>query len=225
MIFLAILLMTFSLSADSINPLIVKIEKVEEEKILEIRLANLQNQNTQISILDVEGKSWYFHNVSNEVGYANRYNLDGMPDNDYVVFIKNKNGKHFQAFSMEGIAVRFYDIQNAWPVKNLTASLGNHEMKDTPQLFVKVNADENCTVGVRVGNLKKAPASIRLFSDSGTRITTIKVNNEPAYAKNWDLQKLADGHYFLYIQSDNIGFVQSLVINNNNVELGLAQRL
>lgn len=223
--FIAAITMAFALNANSINPVIVKIDKAEQGKTLELRLANLQNQNTQISILDVEGKSWYFQNISREVGFAMKYNLEGMPDNDYVVFIKNKDGQHFQAFSMEGNGIRFYDPQNAGSLKNLTASLENYEMKEVPKLITKITAEENRSLGVCITNLKEAQVTLRLFSDSGTKIQTEKVENEHAYAKKWGLQNVVDGNYFLYIGSEDATIVQSIKVERNKVRIGAAQRL
>lgn len=217
--------MVFTLNATSINPVIVSIKKSDDAKALEIRLANLEMKNTQISILDAEGKSWYFHNVSKDVGYSTKLNLEGMPDNDYVVFVKNKKGQHFQAFSMEGEGITFFQFQNAGTIKNLTASLESYEMKDAPRLITKVTPETNRSLNVRVANLKKAPTTLRLFSDSGTKIQTVKVANEHAYAKNWDLQNVADGNYFLYIESENSKVVQSIKVKGNNVEIGEVQRL
>jgi len=217
--------MVFTLNANSINPVIVSIEKSDDAKALEIRLANLEMKHTQITLLDAEGKSWYFHNVSKDVGYSAKLNLEGMPDNDYVVFIKNKKGQHFQAFSMEGEDITFFQLQNAGSIKNLTASLENYEMKETAQLISKVTAEMNRSLGVRIANLKEAPTTLRLFSDGGTKIQTEKVANEHAYAKNWDLQNVADGNYFLYIESGNTTVVQSIKVKGNNVEIGAVQRL
>ncbi len=217
--------MVFTLNANSINPVIISIKKSDDAKALEIRLANLEMKNTQISILDVEGKSWYFQNISREVGFATNFNLEGMPDNDYVVFIKNKNGQHFQAFSMEGKEITFFELQNTGSIKNLTASLENYEMKDSPQMIVKVTSEANRSLGVRVANLKEEPVTIRLFSDGGSKIHTEKIANKHAYAKNWDLQKVVDGNYFLYIESGNTTVVQSITVKGNNVQVGDVQRL
>ncbi len=221
----AAFIMVFSINANSIKPVIVKIKKAEQEKTLDIIVANLQNKNTQISILDVEGKSWYFQNISREVGFGMNFNLEGMPDNDYVVFIKNKNGQYFQTFSMEGNDITFFDLQNKGSTKNLTASLEKNEMKETPQLITKVTAEEKRSLGVRLANLKKAQVTLRLFSDSGSKIQTEKVDNEHAYAKKWDLQNVSDGNYFLYIESENTTIVQFIVVERSNIQIGAVQRL
>jgi len=215
----------FTLNANSINPVIVSIEKSDDAKALEIRLANLEMKNTQISILDSEGKSWYFYNVSKDVGYSAQLSLEGMPDNDYVVFIKNKKGQHFQAFSMEGEDITFFQLQNAGNIKNLTASLENYEMKDEPQLISKVIPGTNRSLNVYLANLKETHAMLRLFSDSGTKIQTENIDDEHAYAKSWDLQNVADGNYFLYIESGNTTVVQSISVKGNKVEVGAIQRL
>jgi len=217
--------MVFTLNANSINPVIISIKKSDDAKALEIRLANLEMKNTQISILDVEGKSWYFHNISKDVGFSTKLNLEGMPDNDYVVFIKNKNGQHFQAFSMEGKEITFFALQNNGNIKNLTASLENYEMKDAAQMIVKVTGEANRSLGVRVANLKEESVTFRLFSDGGSKIHTEKIANEHAYAKNWDLKKVVDGNYFLYVESGNTTVVQSITVKGNNVQVGDVQRL
>ena len=226
MILLITLIATvFTLNANSINPVIVSVEKAEGEKALEIRLANLEMKHTQIALLDTDGKSWYFHNVSKDVGYSAKLNLEGMPDNDYVVFIKNKKGQHFQAFSMEGEAINFFQLQNAGNIKNLTASLENYEMKEATQMITKVTAENNRSLNVRVANLKQNATTMRLFSDSGTKIQTYNVENEHAYAKNWSLENVADGNYFLYIDSKETSLIQSISVKGNKVEVGAVQRL
>ena len=226
MILLITLIATvFTLNANSINPVIVSIEKSDDAKALEIRLANLEMKNTQIALLDTDGKSWYFHNITKDVGYSAKLNLEGMPDNDYVVFIKNKKGQHFQAFSMEGEAINFFQLQDAGSIKNLTASLENYEMKEMPRLFTKVTTENNRSLNVLVANLKKSPTTLRLFSDSGTKIQTVNVDNEHAYAKNWNLENVADGNYFLYIDSKETTLIQSISVKGKKVEVGAVQRL
>ena len=222
---IALIATVFTLNANSINPVIVSIEKASDEKALEIRLANLEMKNTQIALLDTDGKSWYFHNVKKDVGYSAKLNLEGMPDNDYVVFIKNRKGQHFQAFSMEGEVINFFQLQHTGSIKNLTASLENYEMKDAPQMIAKVTPENNRSLNVRLANLQNASTTMRLFSDSGTKVQTENVDNEHAYAKNWNLENVADGNYFLYIDSKETTLLQSISVKGNKVEVGAVQRL
>lgn len=222
---IALVATVLTLNANSINPVIVSIKKSDDAKALEIRLANLEMKHTQITLLDAEGKSWYFHNVSKGVGYSAKLNLEGMPDNDYVVFVKNKKGQQFQAFSMEGADITFFQLQNSGTIKNLTASLENYEMKETAQLITKVTVEGTQSLGVRVANLKEVPTTLRLFSDGGTTIQTEKVDGEHAYAKSWDLQNVADGNYFLFIESGKTTVIQSISVKRNKVEVGAVQRL
>ncbi len=222
---IAAVTLAFTLNATTGNPMIVKIEKGDVVKSIDIRLANLQKKNTQITILDVEGRSWYFQNISHEVGFGTSFNLEGMPNNDYLIFVNNKNGQHFQAFSMEGDEIRFYDNQSEKSVKNLTASLENVEMKDAPKLITKVTSEKDQSLNVLLANLKGASTTIRLFTDSGTTVQTIKVADEQAYAKNWDMQNVANGNYFLYIKTGEATVVQTVKVKSNNVEVGAVQRL
>ena len=126
---------------------------------------------------------------------------------------------------MEGDEIRFYDNQSEKSVKNLTASLENVEMKDAPKLITKVTSEKNQSLNVLLANLKGTSTTIRLFTDSGTNIQTVKVENEHAYAKNWDLQNVADGNYFLYIETGDATVVQSITVKRNKVNVAEAQRL
>ena len=99
------------------------------------------------------------------------------------------------------------------------------KMKEEAQMIVKVRGEMNRSLSVRVANLKNELTTLRLFSDSGTKIQTENVDNEHAYAKNWNLENVADGNYFLYIDSKETTLIQSISVKGNKVEVGAVQRL
>jgi hypothetical protein len=97
--------------------------------------------------------------------------------------------------------------------------------EDASGLITKVTAAANRSLSVHLANLKEAPATIRLFSDAGTIVQTVKLANEHAYAKSWDMQNVADGNYFLYIEAGDATVIQSITVERNNVEVSATQRL
>ena len=89
--------------------LIVRFEKGVAPNTIQVQVANLQKTRTRIAIQDLSGKVWYSEYVVKEDGYAKNLNLSGMPEGQYVVFVKNARTQCSKTFRYAAGEIVFFE--------------------------------------------------------------------------------------------------------------------
>lgn len=80
--------------------LIVKVNSLAEGLFLELRMANLLEEKTNISILGSKGETVYRETVRNENGYNKKLNLKELEDGDYSLLVIQEGVEIIQDFNI-----------------------------------------------------------------------------------------------------------------------------
>ncbi len=205
---------------------IVKIEKGEIARTIEVRLANLEKMFTKVAIQDYNGTVWFDKPVNKENGYATKLSLEGMPDGDYVLFVENKGGMWAQAFNMRGNDLAFFEVTSANESSKNFASLTSNTEVVSGKLITHITNNGDLKLGVRLANLRQRPSMLRIVN-LGVGIAFMKdIEAENGYYGELNLKGTSDGNYFLYINAYDATVVQFFTIKEGkHLALGEQQRL
>lgn len=100
---LALMLPAFSFAHAPVEPILVKTKAIDDEKV-HVRLANLQQEMTTVTLETLKGDVLYSQNVRKHNGYTISLDLAELPDGRYLlrvsqadtelqqVVVKNENG-------------------------------------------------------------------------------------------------------------------------------------
>lgn len=78
--------------------IIVRIEQFKTEKAIEVQLANLQHQYTEVAILGANGKRWFSESVRHANGYSKKLDLSRLPAGDYRCVVSGRRERHVRSF-------------------------------------------------------------------------------------------------------------------------------
>jgi hypothetical protein len=225
LIFLAafVLATGFNLFAGNGN-MIVKIEKGEQVKTIDLRIANLQGLRTNIVLEDMNGAVWFDEYAWGESGYAKKLNLNGMPNGDYVLYVKNSDDFHAQAFTVGTADIAFFKEQMEAKRGNVYAHLVAFDLGDRGSLITHFNAVGEQTLSVRLANFQKRPAIIELMGLKGGVQLRENAIGENGYAKRWNLSGLGNGEYVTYVRTLDTTVALFFRLNENHIELLQLQR-
>lgn len=208
------------------DKVIVKIEKGEIARTIEVRLANLEKMFTKVAIQDYNGTVWFDKPVNKENGYATRLNLADMPDGDYVLFVENKSGMWAQAFNMRESDVAFFEVTSANEASKNFATLTSTTEGEKGKLITHITNNGDLKLGVQLANLRQRPSKLRIIN-LGVGITFMKeIEAENGYHGQLDLKGTSDGNYFLYIKAYDATVVQFFTVEEGKqLVIGEQQRL
>lgn len=213
------ILMCFTL-LNAANPtadhLIVRLEKGVAANTIQVQAANLQKIRTQVAIQDLTGKIWYSEYIVKEKGYAKNLKLDGMPEGQYVVFVKNNKGQVARAFRYAAGEVTFFANSTPKPGQS-SIVFGSGE---APKYIARIAAAGAQSLRVQLTNLDSRGALIRLCGLGGNLVLEQTITDHSGVAKSLDLTGLAAGIYFLQLQAGGATLVQHLELTSTQIQLG-----
>jgi len=225
-IFLSVLMIFFmAVTSTQANPMnddhrmLVKIDKYSHQSI-KIQLANLEKVRTGISITDLDGKVWFSEYVWGESGYAKELNLKGMLNGFYILEVKNKMGTYIQAFTKKEESILFYKDKN-----EANTSIAQLTSNKKDRLFASVKMYDQESMAVRIANLDKHDAIIRFNYVGGVPLFSEKTQQQYAYAKKINLKGLANGIYYVYVDTEQLHMIQWIKIGKDGITLGDRQIL
>ncbi len=203
------------------NPEIIRISKGEAAKTIDIRLANLQQQLTSVVLQDMDGKCWYSESIWNEDGYSKRLDLNGMPNGYYLCYVKSRNVSHTQSFRLSESDLVFLESNGAGnPGTTFAVQTGSKR----PAL-VRITGEKDKAIRLQLANLQEQKAVIRLnILGEGIACQEV-VTGEQAFAKNINLNGMADGAYFLYVNIGGGSVIQFIDLSPAGVRLDALERL
>lgn len=196
--------------------MIVRIAPGESVRSIDVQLANLQQQRTQIAIQDVNGKLWYSEFCEKEDGYAKRLNLGGMPEGHYICFVKNRRGQSAQAFRLSAGGLSFFEKPAA---SNVGPDLRVYTGAARPCL-VRIGNDGARSLQLQLANLQQQNLRVRLNALGEGVAFEQKIQGESGYAQKIDLNDMPAGTYFLYVKVGNADLIQHLGLGTDGIELG-----
>lgn len=220
MMALAIASLVLATSATK-NPEIIRISKGDAVKTIDIRLANLQHRNTSVVVQDMEGKCWYSESIWNEDGYTKRLNLNGLPNGYYLCYVKSRNVSYTQSFRLSESDLVFLEFNGAGnPGTTFAVQTGSKR----PAL-VRITGEKDKAIRLQLANLQEQKAVIRLnILGEGIACQEV-VTGEQAFAKNINLNGMADGAYFLYVNIGGGSVIQFIDLSPAGVRLDALERL
>ena len=205
--------------------MIVKIEKGESAKTINLHIANLQDLRTNIVLEDMNGAVWLDEYAWGETGYAKKLNLNGMPNGDYVLYVKNSEDFHAQAFTVGAADIAFFKEQMEAKRGNVYAHFATFDLGDKGTLITHFNGVGEQTLAIRLANFQKMPATIELMGlSSGVQLEENAIG-ENGYAKRWNMTGLSNGEYVTYVRTLDTTVALFFRLNENSVELLQLQRM
>lgn len=186
------------------NPEIVRINKGEAAKTIDIQLANLQKLTTEVVLQDLDGKYWYSEQIWKQDGYYKRLNLNGMPNGHYICYVKNRNVLHTQSFCLNETDLEFYESTGTGNlVKAFTVRTG-----DKRPVVVWITSEDAGTICLQLANLQEQETLIRLNVLGDGIAFQQRVSREQAVAENIHLEGMYSGVYFLHLKIGNASVIQ-----------------
>lgn len=205
------------------SKMIVKITKGDAAKMLNVQLANLQDERTHVCLQDMEGKIWFSDYVWRETGYAKKFNLNNMPDGDYLFFVSNNKNSHMQMITMGERHIEFFRPMMVEPNKPVAvfASLDN---KKRGKLITYITKQNENTIGVQLANLEGKAATIRINAVGEAVTFNETTEGKEGYARLLNTTGMIPGKYFLYVKTDKTTVVQFFDVTKEGVKLGNGQK-
>lgn len=195
--------------------LIVHLDKSADPNSLDLRVANLNKELTQIGIQDLNGNLKFSKFVHKKESFALRLNLKGMAEGAYVVFVSNKSHQHSQAISFQNEDVALFENSED---KEPEAPF-RFTSKNGGTVIVRISDEDNCSVGVQMANLQKRPASVRLMQIGEQTMFSKHLRKEDAFAQKINLSGMADSDYILSVEMEDATIVQILHLSEGVLTL------
>jgi hypothetical protein len=218
---------TFASGIDKGEKVLVKIEKGDLSKTVVVRLVNLERLTTEVTIQSTDGAVFFKEYIRREHGYATKFIMDGMPDGDYVLYIRNRYEMWAQTFSMNFRDITFFDTPTTKAYDGAVASLASFSDEKAKG---KVNAyfrkTDDLKFKVLLTNLQQQPTEIKIVSLGIGAIYSSTVKNEYGYGEVMNMVDALSGDYIIYVHAADATVVQFFSISaENNLTLGESQRL
>lgn len=191
--------------------MIAKFEKGSVPGKVVLRLANLEKQSTQIAVQSVDGTIWFSKYIRRKAGYATKLDLRRLPDGDYVLFVKNRNGMSAKVFSMAANDIAFFE--------------NTSEKSQEGQLITHFKDRGDLSVGVQLANLRNRPVSIQVVTLGYEQLFSNTVSGNNGFAKSFNMSNASEGDYFVHVKAFDATVVQFFKVVDNQLILGNRQRL
>lgn len=211
----------FAAAGNAGNRPILRIEKGNLSQTIEVQLANLQHQPTQVSLQDMDGRVWFSESVSGENGYTKKLDLKGMPAGRYICSIRHPNGQYARAFRFYESGVEFFERLNPG---NFGAPLLVHTGGNRP-CMVRLSAAGPKTLRLQLSNLQQQETRIRLCALEGGAVFQKKINKEWGYAENLNLNGLEPGRYVLDLKINHTQLIHYIQVSANTIQIDQQERL
>ena len=198
------------------KPMIVRINKGKEAKTIEMQLANLEKQRTHIAIQDMEGKVWHSQYVWRKNGFVQRFNLNALPDGDYLCFVQNEKELFTRGLEMNPDDVAFFEMTDPadWGKSRLL-----YAGMDKPSI-VRIAEAGSASLDVQVANLQRQYAIVQLHALGESVIFERNFKGKDAIAEKIHFNGVTPGHYFIYVKVGNASVMQMIEWSSGTIKLG-----
>ncbi len=204
--------------------IIVKIEKGDVPKTINLRLANLQNMRTGISIQSDDGTFSHSNYVWGKTGYAAQFDLKLAPDGDYILFLKNRKCMWVQGFTLKGDDIVLF--QRPRPARNGSFSeFVSYSEGTEGKLITHFTQKGDMSLDMQLANLQKQPTSINITALGAGIVFSQTVDKEVGFAESLNLEGFANGYYLLNVKAGDATVMQFFSISTKKLALGETQRL
>lgn len=191
--------------------MIAKFEKGSVPGKVVLRLANLEKQSTQIAVQSVDGTIWFSKYIRRKSGFATKLDLRRLPDGDYVLFVRNRNGMSAKVFSMAANDIAFFE--------------NTSQKSKEGQLITHFNDMGDLSMGVQLANLQNRPVSIQVVTMGYEQLFSNTISGNNGFAKSFNMSNASEGDYFVHVKAFDATVVQFFKVVGNQLMLGNRQRL
>lgn len=220
---LVMLMFLFSVCAIAApsGPLVVDLKEGNAPKSLYLRLGNLQDKVTQITIMDNVGKAWFGESIRNVGVYSKMFHLAELPSGAYFLKVNHPADEVMYGFTISDRSVQVFKSSSAIAgdgqfVRNVSrggaSTVGNFILNVTPKAGPGIE--------LQMANLQHEETVIEFGSYQQPKwmSETIKASN--GYAKEWKLNGLRDGNYYFLIKRAQQHVIQEFQIRKGQVLIG-----
>ncbi len=193
----------------------------QQSMTIEVQVNHLDKKRTVISLQDMLGKVWASDVVWKEETYAKLFNLSGMPTGQYIIHITGQAGEFAQLLEVGQAAVLLFETSSKFDLeKGMVMLTGG---KQAGKTIARISPEGEQSIRVQLANLKELPTSVTLYSVGAGPVLVQNIKGEHAYAKNFNLEGMANGSYFLRVQTKDATICQFFTLSKHGVSFGPAQ--
>lgn len=196
----------------------VSVTEGENPKAIAVQMAGLDGARTHLHLMDYRGVTVYSDYRWGDDAYAAHFLLEGMEPGDYLLHIKNRHGQKVQPVHLTDNSVILFEYHafRELPSRPRVSSYADREGR----LIARFTAKEGKPVlQVQMANLKYEPATLYLASLAGIPVWEENLRGEYAYAKNINLEGVAEGDYYFYVKTPETSLWQMFKLGKEGLEL------
>jgi len=220
--FFAVLIFTFMTTMmvqAATGKMIVHLTKYNGHTV-QLRLANLQKKHTRITLVDLEGKEWVSVKVNNEHGYANKLNMQGMPEGAYLITVENQKQSFNRAFYKGSFDLAFFEPpQSKRQNETVVVLTGANGKGKKRGMITRITLAAPRTISLQLANIPGRNASVELHQRGQGRIVNEAVEGDYGYAQNFDMRGMMEDAYYLVVKTENLIQIQFFTLTSRGIEL------
>lgn len=214
------LLFALFLSATLTAQPMLKLEEGRVNDLLTVRLTDLDRQYANVSVNDLNGKTWLQKKLWKRDEYAAGFDLGPLPDGDYLITVHSRGQRILQPFTKTGadiVLLQPKPVQETLPATRLVV---NRKPDRAGQLIARIDQPAGKqAIDLQLANLREQPVQVGLLSTAGIPAFTDRVSGKHGYAHRINMTGLAPGEYILYIRSAEVSIMQFLKVTRQGIEL------
>jgi hypothetical protein len=214
------LLFVLFLSATLTAQPLLKLEEGRVNDLLTVRLTDLDRQYANVSVNDLNGKTWLQKKLWKRDEYTAGFDLGPLPDGDYLMTVHSRGARIVQPFTKEGADIALLQPKPVQETMPAARPVVNRKPDRTGQLIARIDQPAGKrALDLQLANLRGQPVQVGLLSTAGIPAFTDRVSGKQGYAHRINLTGLAPGEYILYIRSAEVSIMQFLEVDKGGVEL------
>ncbi len=216
---LALLFALFLAATLTAQP-ILKLEEGRVNDLLTVRLTDLDRQYANVSVNDLNGKTWLQKKLWKRDEYIAGFDLGPLPDGDYLMTVHSRGERLIQPFTKKGADIVLLQPKPAQESVSAARLVVNRRPDRAGQLIARIDQPAGKrAIDLQLANLREQSVQVGLLSTAGIPAFTDRVSGEQGYAQRIDLTGMAPGEYILYIRTAEVSIMQFLQVDKGGVEL------
>ena len=192
------------------------------EKTIGLRVSNLRQLRTTVSIADLDGTPWFKDYAHKENNYSKKLDLASLPSGDYLLRVENENETFVQAFAVQGPELVFFQATETEP-GNSPSKSAVYRKYGNSRLISRFFVYDELRVGIQLSNVLDPKTKVQLHAPDGTVLFSSETGEDVGYAKKFILAGLGSGTYYFTIRSNDLLQIQFFSLEKETILLGERQ--
>ncbi|MCB0520583.1 MAG: hypothetical protein H6577_24700 [Lewinellaceae bacterium] len=193
----------------------------QEAMTIEMQLSHLNKQRTVVSLQDMEGKEWFSTVIWKKETAGKLLNLSGMPTGDYLLWITGGAGEYLQMLNLGHETVKLFEPASQEDLVEGTVMFTG--TKKVGKTIARITPEGNKSIAVQLANLKKEATTVALYSVGAGPLLVQKIKDEQAYARNFNMEGMPYGSYFLSLHTKEATICQFFILSKDGLTFGPVQ--